>query len=76
MNTDHPGEILARYQIAWTLLPPAIGAAGVMDRLPGWERVYADNRAVIHRRAGERPGEPTGKRAGEPTGGATGVAPR
>jgi hypothetical protein len=43
-------ELLARYHIAWTLLLPEAGAVGVMDRLPGWERVYADPRAVIHRR--------------------------
>ena len=43
-------EIFERYHIAWTLLAPGIGAVGVIDRLSGWERVYADNRAVIHRR--------------------------
>ena len=26
------------------------GAVGVLDRLPGWQRVYADDQAVIHRR--------------------------
>ena len=48
-------EILERYQIAWTLLAPGIGAVGVIDRLPGWERVYADDSAVIHRRIGATP---------------------
>ncbi len=48
-------EILERYHIAWTLLAPGIGAVGVIDRLPGWERVYADDRAVIHRRIGTAP---------------------
>ncbi len=43
-------ELLARYHIAWTLLLPGAGAVGVLDRLAGWERVYADDRAVIHRR--------------------------
>ncbi len=49
-------ELLARYQIAWTLLVawtlflPGAGAVGALDRLAGWERVYADDRAVIHRR--------------------------
>jgi len=43
-------ELLARYHIAWTLLLPQSGAIGVMDHLAGWEQVYADNRAVIHRR--------------------------
>lgn len=48
-------ELLARYHIAWTLLTPSIGAVLVMDHLPGWERVYAGNRAVIHRRIGVEP---------------------
>ena len=48
-------ELLARYHIAWTLLLPEAGAVGVMDRLPGWERVYADERAVIHRRIAAEP---------------------
>jgi hypothetical protein len=48
-------ELLARYHIAWTLLLPEAGAVGVMDRLAGWERVYADERAVIHRRIAAEP---------------------
>jgi hypothetical protein len=42
--------LLARYRIAWTLLLPQAGAVGVLDRLPGWQRIYADDQAVIHRR--------------------------
>lgn len=51
-NGDEPAlsRLLARHRIAWTLLLPQSGAAGVMDRRPGWERVHADDRAVIHRR--------------------------
>src|SRR5712691_11879734 len=45
-------ELLARYHIAWTLFLPGAGAVGVLDRLAGWERIYADDRAVIHRRTG------------------------
>ena len=48
-------ELLARYHVAWTLLLPGAGAVGVMDHLAGWERVYADDRAVIHRRIGAEP---------------------
>lgn len=48
-------ELLARYHIAWTLLLPEAGAVGVLDRLAGWERVYADKRAVIHRRIAAEP---------------------
>lgn len=43
-------DLLARYHIAWTLLTPNVGAVLVMDHLPGWQRVYTDDRAVIHRR--------------------------
>jgi hypothetical protein len=43
-------ELLGRYRIAWTLLLPNSGAASAMDRLPGWERIYGDERAVVHRR--------------------------
>ncbi len=42
--------LLDRYRIGWTLFVPEAGAVLVMDHLAGWERVYADNRAVIHRR--------------------------
>ena len=42
-------ELLDRYAIAWTLLTPQSAAAGLIELLPGWERVYADRNAVIHR---------------------------
>ena len=42
--------LLRRYGVAWTLLSPADGAVALLDRLPGWRRVYADETAVIHRR--------------------------
>ena len=41
-------ELLDEYGIAWTLLEPASPAAGLLDHLPGWERVYSDAYAVIH----------------------------
>ena len=43
-------DLLDRYAVAWTLLEPLSPAAGLLDHLPGWERVYADPDAVIHRR--------------------------
>jgi hypothetical protein len=43
-------EILDRYHVEWTLLEPSSPAVGLLDRLTGWERVYADRYAVIHRR--------------------------
>jgi hypothetical protein len=68
------GEILERYHIAWTLLAPGLGAVGVIDRMPGWERVYADDRAVIHRRTGDRAGDALNGNG--PTGETTGAEPR
>ncbi len=51
-NGNEPAltALFAQYRIGWTLLLPQVGAVGVLDRLPGWERVYADGQAVIHRR--------------------------
>jgi hypothetical protein len=42
-------ELLACYGIGWTLLTPASGAVAAMEGLPGWQRIYADDYAVIHR---------------------------
>jgi hypothetical protein len=41
-------EALKRYDIAWTLLPPGAAAVAVLDREPGWRRLYSDQRAVVH----------------------------
>jgi hypothetical protein len=43
-------DLLDRYRVQWTLLEPSSPAVGLLDRLPGWQRVYADPDAVIHRR--------------------------
>ena len=43
-------ELLDRYTVTWTLLEPLSPAAGLLDHLAGWERVYADPDVVIHRR--------------------------
>jgi len=43
-------RLLDRYRVTWTLLPPRVPAAAALDRLEGWERVYADSDAVVHRR--------------------------
>ena len=43
-------RLLDRYGIAWTLLKPGTAAAAALDRLPGWERLYADDAAVVQRR--------------------------
>lgn len=46
-------QLLERQHIGWTLLQPGVPAIGVLDRLPGWRRFYADETAVVHMRAGE-----------------------
>jgi hypothetical protein len=41
-------ETLTEHQITWTLLGPKSTAVRVMDRTPGWHRIYADEWAVVH----------------------------
>jgi hypothetical protein len=48
-------QLLERYHIAWTLLEPSMAAVGLLDHAPGWERVYGDSSAVIHRRVAAAP---------------------
>jgi len=43
-------HLLDQYAVSWTLLEPQSPAVSLLDHLPGWERVYADPYAVIHRR--------------------------
>lgn len=44
-------DLLDRYHIGWTLVQTQSPAAVALDRLPGWRRTYADDRAVIHVRS-------------------------
>ena len=39
-------DTLARWHIAWTILPPG-PAAAMMDTMPGWHRAYGDAFAVV-----------------------------
>jgi hypothetical protein len=41
-------DTLKRYDIAWTIFPPNQGAVAIMDREPGWKRLYSDTHAVVH----------------------------
>jgi hypothetical protein len=52
---DKLSSLLERYHIAWTLLQPGMPAIGFLDRSQGWERVYADTSAVVHRRRAYAP---------------------
>lgn len=40
--------LLADYKIETTLLSPSTPAVALLDRLPDWRRVYADDIAVVH----------------------------
>lgn len=44
--------LLERYDIDWTLLAPRNPRLALLDRLPGWRRLYADSTAVVHVREG------------------------
>jgi hypothetical protein len=41
-------RLLDEYNIDATLLFPSTKAVGLLDRLPAWERTYADEVAVVH----------------------------
>jgi len=41
-------RLLDEYKIGATLLPPWRPAVALLDRMPGWERLYADPIAVVH----------------------------
>jgi hypothetical protein len=43
-------RLLDEYRIETTLLAPTTPAVALLDRLPDWKRVYADEIAVVHRR--------------------------
>jgi hypothetical protein len=39
---------LERYDIAWTIFAPDAEIVAILDREPGWRRLYADAYAVVH----------------------------
>ena len=41
-------EAARRWKIEWTILTPSAGLVRVLDREPGWRRIYTDKYAVIH----------------------------
>jgi len=43
---------LERYAIAWTIFPPDARIVAILDRTPGWRRLYADSVAVVQARDG------------------------
>jgi hypothetical protein len=44
-------RLLDEYHIGATLLAPSTPAVALLDRSPGWERVYSDDVAVVHKRS-------------------------
>jgi hypothetical protein len=44
--------MVERYGIRWTILRAGSPALAMLDTLPGWRRLYADDIAVVHIRAG------------------------
>lgn len=49
-------RLLEEHGIGWTMLQPGTPAILLLDRMPGWARLHADETAVVHRRlAGPAP---------------------
>jgi hypothetical protein len=54
VSLRRPGALdglLTRHRIGWTLLDPGSPAVALLDRMPGWRRLYTDAIAVVHIRA-------------------------
>jgi hypothetical protein len=47
-NVEAFFQLLKYHHIDATLLQPGTPAIGLLDRMPGWKRIYADNIAVLH----------------------------
>jgi len=45
---DGLSQVLEKYHIQWTLLPPNAPAVALLDHMPEWRRLYADKVAVVH----------------------------
>lgn len=50
-------DVIDKYRIDATLLPPATPAVSLFDHLQGWHRVYADSVAVVHVREPDAPAQ-------------------
>jgi hypothetical protein len=47
-------SLLAHWKVRWTLLQPDDPLVQILDRRPGWRRLYADRYAVVHVREAAR----------------------
>jgi hypothetical protein len=59
-DIDRLTALLDDNRIDATLLPPHTPAAQLLDRMSGWRRLYADDIAIVHVRAGTEPPGITG----------------
>ena len=48
LASDELPRLIAEYRITWTLLGAESPAVVLLDHLPGWRRLYADDIAVVH----------------------------
>lgn len=56
VRSDGLSDLLDEYRVGWTLFRPTTQAVVLLDRMPGWRRLYADDIAVVHvRRAPDDP---------------------
>jgi hypothetical protein len=55
LDNDELPRLLDQNSIACTLIAPERPAALLLDHLPGWRRLYADDIAVVHVRTGAAP---------------------
>ena len=44
--------LLESYKIDATMLRPETPAASLLDHVEGWQRIYADDKAIVHVRRG------------------------
>lgn len=47
-NTSAVDQFFRKYRVAWTMLRPGDPLVAVMDRRPGWHRLFADPYAIVH----------------------------
>ena len=55
LNSDELPALLDEYRANWTLFRPESRTVLLLDRLPGWERLYSDEYAVVHVRTSALP---------------------
>jgi hypothetical protein len=48
LESDELPKLLDQYGVGWTLIAPERPAVLLLDHLPAWRRLYADDVAVVH----------------------------